>query len=281
MRTNNFFKILGLVVITFTLIVGCNSENENENENINNNYITITTDTPIPVGTKLSFIKIRGREVWIDLNNDGVNNKEFEYYTSYPGRVGTGKKMVKESKTIRIYGNVKYLKLDGDDYWLTKMLRENNMKIASIEVSSDKLEELSVYKCGLTKLKLSNAPNLIDLDCYNNNLTNLDISHNNKLKYLGCDNNNLTSLDISNNNKLEGLSCDNNNLTNLDISNNKSLRSISCENNKLTYLDLSQHNNLENVDVQGNNDICVKVNNIQLTYRKWAEDKNIFKLSCE
>ena len=88
----------------------------------------------------------------------------------------------------------------------------------------------------LTKIDVSNAPNLIELRVDNNELESLDVSKNFNLKILECDDNQLKSLDVSKNVKLETLYCGDNQLTSLNLTVNVNLKSLNCSENQMTSL---------------------------------------------
>ncbi len=106
---------------------------------------------------------------------------------------------------------------------------------AEVKIKGDITEFLCMGR-HLTKIDVSNAPNLIELQLQNNELKSLDVSKNVKLETLYCDENQLTSLDVSKNVKLEMLLCGENQLTSLDVSKNVNLIHLGCSQNKLTSL---------------------------------------------
>jgi len=104
----------------------------------------------------------------------------------------------------------------------------------------------------LTKLDLSNCPDLTTLLCSCNQLTELDLSPCTGLTGLSCFQNQLTELDLSPCTGLKGLSCDDNQLTELDLSFLLNLVDMNCSNNQLTELGLSNYMDLIYMFCSGN-----------------------------
>lgn len=128
------------------------------------------------------------------------------------------------------------------------------------------LKGLHCHGNKLTKLDLSDNPDLTQLWCNHNLLTSLDISTNYKLTDLRCNHNQLSSLDVSANGELTELQCHYNDLTILDVAANTRLNSLFCFGNELTSLDFTgieslkdlrcNHNPLTNLQL-GNNNLSV------------------------
>lgn len=144
---------------------------------------------------------------------------------------------------------------------------------------------------GLTKLDVSQNPNLSTLYCDGNQLTSLDISQNPNLTYLWCSANQLTSLDVSQNPRLSSLNCESNQLTLLDVSMNPNLSSLTCRRNQLTSLDVSQNsdlswlacenNQLTSLDVSGNTKLSsLSCGNNRLTSLDVSQNPNLSSLDC-
>ena len=133
-----------------------------------------------------------------------------------------GKKEIASIKTLYVYSNgtksvkgIEYLtklrKLTVYSDEVTDLDLSNNTELthlynynfggelSSLDVSKNtKLRFLLCADSKLTKLDVSNCPDLEQLYCYFNELTSLDLSKNTKLEVLGCFGNNITELDISN-----------------------------------------------------------------------------------
>ncbi|MCD8035428.1 MAG: leucine-rich repeat domain-containing protein, partial [Alistipes sp.] len=83
---------------------------------------------------------------------------------------------------------------------------------------SSQLETLSCSSNQLTKLNISENPNLSSLSCSSNQLEKLDVSKNLNLSFLNCSNNQLVNLNLANNPALWMLYCFSNYLESIDIS---------------------------------------------------------------
>jgi Leucine-rich repeat (LRR) protein/C1A family cysteine protease len=126
----------------------------------------------------------------------------------------------------------------------------------------------------LTKLDLSDFPELIYLDCGSNLITNLDLSDFTSLAYLDCSRNPFTSLDVTNNSALTVLICIYNQINTLDVSNNLSLTYLDCSFNQLTSLDVSNNIALSYLDCRYNEINSLDVlSNITLAYLECGGNK--------
>ena len=147
--------------------------------------------------------------------------------------------------------------------------------LTSLDVSHNtKLRLLHCNKNLISKIDLSNNPELEDLCLRSNRLSSLDISHNPKILWFNCSFNSIDKIDLSQNHKLrqfilcnnglvsiEGLSClpnlellhlSDNRLKALDVSNNYALCELVCFNNDLHNLDVSYNPNLSILACFGN-----------------------------
>ena len=113
-----------------------------------------------------------------------------------------------------------------------------------------KLRTVYVTECALTKLELSNCPELETVVCRDNVIETLTLpSSSYKMTSIDCGNNALTSLDVSGFPKLEALSCYNNKITALDVTANTYLRYLDCSGNNIGNIDLSQNYSLDFIAV--------------------------------
>lgn len=87
----------------------------------------------------------------------------------------------------------------------------------------------------ITKLNLSNNPELETLDCSGNGLSSLNLEKNTKLKTLRCYNNTLTNLDLSKNTALEYINCYGNKITDINFENPSNLKNILLHSNKISF----------------------------------------------
>ena len=129
------------------------------------------------------------------------------------------------------------------------------------------LKLLSCMDNRLTEIKLTHYKQLEWLQCSKNKLSELDVANCENLFYLGCYANTLTELDVRNCTQLKDLSCHNNNLDELDVTNCTQLVSLKCMGNKLIALDLSRLDSLQSF--QGNSQ-----NSLPLTL--YENEPNIF-----
>jgi len=116
------------------------------------------------------------------------------------------------------------------------------------EISFTGLQSLIHFNCGfnsITKLDLSNNPQLLRVWAHYNQLTEINLTNCNQLQQLSLDENKLTKLELPNSNQKLSLSCPENNLSELNLSNCKFFSTILCYENNLTNLDLT------GLDIQG------------------------------
>lgn len=114
-------------------------------------------------------------KTWIDWNNNGKYDEQEQIKTG-PDYI----KHVQSSKTITVYGDVKYF-------------LAFNQELTSIDVTGcPSLSSLNVSKNKLTALNLSNLANLKYLYCNMNELTEIDFSNKQKLYRVGIFLNNLS-----------------------------------------------------------------------------------------
>ncbi len=253
MKTHKVLKLFTFVLFMIIVILACSKPDV-----VGNNYIELTTS--LPIGTKVTFdLETKHNDyevVWLDMNNDGIRDENYEKYKS-------GREYIFSSQTIRIYGKVTHFTFSN----LKKIDVSNNNYLITLSCRGE-----------LTNLDISKNTELYYLDIPNNNLTYLDVSKNTKLYHLNISGNNLTRLDVSKNPKLGMLDCSDNNLRYLDVSKNIKLGKLDCGNNNLSYLDVSNNAKLGCPEYRGNNNICIKVNIYQLD--KWGKD-GVFKLNCQ
>lgn len=175
--------------------------------------ITFTTSKSAGATIALEIFadKAHQKDVWIDLNNNGKKD-EGEEITQFQNRdTKRPANYTIQSQTITLYGKVTYFNC-----------RQND----------------------ITKLDVTQNPNLLELSCGDNQLDNIDLSKNAALEFLDITGNQLTELDVTNNPELINLWCLLNQLKSLDLSRNKALKYLNCSENKLTSLDVSNNENL-------------------------------------
>ncbi len=112
---------------------------------------------------------------------------------------------------------------------------------------NENLENVSLNESAVSKLDVSQCPNLTNLDCYETPIKSLDISSNTNLEGLNLNYAGITGLDTSKNSKLESLSCGGTAIKELDLSNNSHLRILEVSLTSLTKLDLSGCPEMENL----------------------------------
>jgi len=151
----------------------------------------------------------------------------------------------------------------------------------------------------LTKLNVSNAPDLTYLVCGQNNIASLDLSVNTKLESLYCYNNALTVLDLSKNVQLKRLNASWNQLTNVDLSHNPLLELVFLEFNPLTSLNVQNGNNKNFIlpsqfgkksetaiytSFLGNKTLgCIKVDDVAYSNANWSkikEETTVYSSTC-
>src|SRR5207248_1366251 len=95
------------------------------------------------------------------------------------------------------------------------------------------LEELSVSGNQLTKLVLSDCPNLVNLNCENNQLTQLNIKGGKKLTKINCSNNKLPAIGLNDCPNLVEVNCSQNEFSELSFfSSMGELKILEMKNNK-------------------------------------------------
>lgn len=134
---------------------------------------------------------------------------------------------------------------------------------SQITITCDNLEQLEVYGCWLSDLKIADAPGLYILKCYNNQLSNLDVSKLPELAILECQHNRLSSLISNANPKLEELNLSANLIADLNLGNLPALTLLHCEGNPLKSINLGgcplleelhvENCGLQNIDLSANN----------------------------
>jgi len=110
------------------------------------------------------------------------------------------------------------------------------------EISFTGLQSLIHFNCSLnsiTKLDLSNNPQLLRAWAHNNQLTEINLTNCNQLQQLRLEYNKLTKLDSPNSNQITFFYCARNNLSELNLSNCKYFKEIFCYGNNLTNIDLT------------------------------------------
>jgi Leucine-rich repeat (LRR) protein len=110
------------------------------------------------------------------------------------------------------------------------------------------LEQLSIARCNITSIDISDNINLLEFNCSETKLSSLDVSKNINLTYLICNENQLTYLDVSKNVKLVSLFCSDNQLTELDVSKNILLEIVHCDLNKFELLDFRFNIHLREIE---------------------------------
>lgn len=113
--------------------------------------------------------------------------------------------------------------------------------------------------CGISSIRFSETPWIVNLDVCGNRLTNLDVSKIATLYSLDCSDNQLTRLNVRNNSSLKSLNCEGNRIAELDVSRCEQLYTLLCANNDMSSLNLSRsfdleefscdHNQLEELDL--------------------------------
>ncbi len=122
---------------------------------------------------------------------------------------------------------------------------------SEITITGD-VEQLEVYGCQLTDLKVISAPKLSILKCYNNSLTSLDLANCTALTILDCKANAITQLDLSKCAKLEEVNVSNNKIASLSLDIKDELKKLYCGNNELTSLNVSGCPVLQDLQAENN-----------------------------
>jgi hypothetical protein len=129
------------------------------------------------------------------------------------------------------------------------------IKFMKGDASFSGLTTLQVLCCDfgyLTKLDLTNCPQLQELYCMDNYLTEIILTNSNQLQRIKISKNKLTKFDVTNYNKLYELECYMNFFTELDVRNCAQLKILGCSNNRLTELDVTSCTQLESIGCYGN-----------------------------
>lgn len=115
------------------------------------------------------------------------------------------------------------------------------------------LTSLNLMENNLSKVNLSNNPNLVYVELSGNPLiTSIDLSKNVNLKEIYFRNDSIKSIDLSNNVNLENLDLGINELEKIDLSKNTNLKYLYLGSNKLTEIDLTNNINLIEVTLSAN-----------------------------
>lgn len=271
--------------------------------------MTFTTSKPVgsTIGLRmLSRYSGNGDErlkVWIDLNNNGIEDIGEEVESD-----GLPVQYTIQSQTIAVYGLVSDFNCSGNQLTsldvsknasLESLICDNNLLtslnlntalqslycsenlLTSLNVNSNTaLEDLSCSQNRLTSLDVNGATALTSLACHKNSLTSINVGNLTALRFFRCDENQLTSLDVTNNPSLVQLWCEKNRITALDVSKNNSLTSLTCNDNQLISLDISKNSKLASVNCSNNQLTTLLMNNPALTSLSCANNKLVsFNLS--
>ena len=147
--------------------------------------VVITTNAA--VGDELKVLidsPADAKNVWIDLNNNGVCDPGERYeYVQYRYKLFT----ISSKEPIAIHGKISYLDISNNK--LTKL---------DLTAASKALTELYAHHNQITELDLAGMSNLKRLSLDSNQLTQLDVSSNEKLIMLAATDNALKSVTLSN-----------------------------------------------------------------------------------
>ena len=126
----------------------------------------------------------------------------------------------------------------------------NKTAISKLDISNNpELTQLHCSVTAITELDVSNNPKLHTLECCHLSLYQIDVSNNTELVNLYISDTLIEELDVSNNVKLSKLDCQKTNLKRLDISNNTNLTKLECGRTELESLDINNNSMLEYLDV--------------------------------
>ena len=129
-------------------------------------------------------------------------------------------------------------------------------ELYTLDLSScEKLNQLTCEGCGIRNLVLPDpdyGEPLKKLDCTNNEITKLDVSDYPNLVWLYCADNYLTELDVSKNTRLARLDCSINYISELCLGANDKLHILDCHNNSLRTLYSGCCPQIEDVYKRGN-----------------------------
>ena len=223
----------------------------------NSKIIMTTAKTP---GEQLEFGYFYGKNIWFDMNNNGV--RELDEYPEGGSDHITFRPTV-QSQTFTIYGNITGSFDCGSDNF-----EHGYNRLTSIDMSEfyGEMEQIFCAYNELTQLILPKSTLLNWVWCSDNQLTELDASELPSLKALYANNNiltsvklprtvnlekvdiqrnySLTSLDVRGLTCLNELRCQNCRIDMLDVSQNPELLLLLCDGNRLTSLDLSANQKL-------------------------------------
>lgn len=223
----------------------------------NSKIIMTTAKTP---GEQLEFGYFYGKNIWFDMNNNGV--RELGEYPEGGSDHITFRPTV-QSQTFTIYGNITGSFDCGSDNF-----EHGYNRLTSIDMSEfyGEMEQIFCAYNELTQLILPKSTLLNWVWCSDNQLTELDASELPSLKALYANNNiltsvklprtvnlekvdiqrnySLTSLDVRGLTCLNELRCQNCRIDMLDVSQNPELLLLLCDGNRLTSLDLSANQKL-------------------------------------
>jgi|SRR5271166_1292522 len=137
---------------------------------------------------------------------------------------------------------------------------------------------LKIASTNLTKLDLSNLPNLTYIHCLNNQFTELNLLKLSALKMISCDNNQLTVLNIYDLPDLGILNCRNSRLTELNLSKLPVFVHLDCRSNRLTSLEFSQMPSLEGLFCHDNQLTELNLSNVPRLWVLWCESNRLSEL---
>ena len=230
--------------------------------------VMTTAKTP---GEQLEFGYYYDKDVWFDMNNNGV--REWGEYPDWETLDYTTFRPTVQSQTFTIYGDLReyfdcgsdnfehnynrLTSIDMSEYYgdlkgiscayneLTKLVLPKGTPLSYVWASNNKLAEidasglyfletLMLSNNQLTSVKLPESYTLYNLDIQSNkSLKAIDVSELPNLMALHCQNCVIEQLYVNNNPELTELLCDGNRLTTLDLSANQNLLALGCNYNQL------------------------------------------------
>lgn len=151
--------------------------------------------------------------------------------------------------------------------------------LTSVDLSKNsKLEHLNLTTNKLTRLNLSNQPNLEWLDAsHNNSLTELNISSCINLRSIQASENNLATLDLSTNAKLDYIGVAWNNFKTIDLSHCPELINAELGWNQMSTIDLSKNAKLRNFSINCNREFST----LDITHTPELEEVHAFGTKLE
>lgn len=177
------------------------------------------------------------KNVWIDLNGDGVK-QDFEAITTF-------------GEAITFY-NDKF-----------------GIEIVSELDIHGKLTEFDCSYLNVIKLDVYQNKYLTSLICNGNNLEVLDVAMSDNLIHLNCSSCKLTEIDLSNNKKLEYFNGNNNfKVLELDLSNNTELKEVWFVNTDVEKVTLGNNSKLEELNLHMNYNLTSPLDLSRLTELK-------------